>query len=105
MSPRNHLGHTYRVLMRHHPFGYALYQPLLRDSESTKAKPGVCGILDDRGIWTPLFDLNDPPTLSEHQLCPAEDTSERLIRDGLRWEPMLSRGATKVNAGLGVTFP
>jgi hypothetical protein len=101
MSPQTELDHTYRRMMRHHPFGYALYKPLLRSS----LKPGSCGILDRRGFWTNLFDLNDPFSLSEHSLGSAEETSERLVEKGLTWGPKLSRGATKVDVGLGMTVP
>jgi hypothetical protein len=88
-------------MMRHHPFGYALYKPVLRSSMKT----GSCGILDGRGIWTPLFDLNDHSSLSNHLLSKAEDTPERLVEAGLTWDPKLSWGAVRVDIGLEATAP
>lgn len=99
MSSQKDLSDIYRRMMRHHPFGYALYKPLLRSS----VKPGSCGILH-RGSWTELFHLNDPSSLSKNLLSVAEDTSERLVEKGLIWDPKVSRGAKKIDIGSDLTL-
>ena len=82
--------------MRHHPFGYALYKPVLR----SLMKPGCCGYFNDSGFWIELFDLNELSSLSKYNLGHARDTSQQLREAEISWEPKISRGASKVDTGL-----
>ena len=96
MSPTQ-LDHRYRQMMRHHPFGYALYKPVLRSN----MKPGDAGIFNSGGFWTKILDLNQ----AEAPLDAVSDASERLVEQGLTWDPKLSRGAIKTKVGLDLTVP
>jgi hypothetical protein len=68
-------------------------------------RPGSCGILDDSGFWSLLFDLNDDLSLSSHGLGPSQGAFEELREAGITWGPKLSDGASMVCTGISVGTP
>ncbi|KAL2752088.1 hypothetical protein ACRALDRAFT_213567 [Sodiomyces alcalophilus JCM 7366] len=71
MAPPSGLDRLYRAMMKAHPFGYALYKPVLMSN----LHPGSCGYFDDAGFWHHAFDL--------------EDVKSNLVETDIDWDPKL----------------
>ena len=94
------LATKYLESMKHHPYGYALYEP----EPASVIYPGVCGYLNDLCQWQPIADLTDDEALTKDGLS----TPKALINapdSHHRWGPKLSNSvrSNKVDAKVGAS--
>ncbi|KAK5999137.1 hypothetical protein PT974_01526 [Cladobotryum mycophilum] len=56
MTDKSRLDRVYAQLMRHHPYGWALYKKVTK----REIFPGSCGYFDPEGDWQTIVDLTGP---------------------------------------------
>jgi hypothetical protein len=106
MAQGDDLAKVYAENMAHHPYGYALYKPVL----SSTLKPGSCGYFDTQGNWQPLVDLTSPNSLQKYGLSsPKEELESISPEENISWGPKVSRRVTEVNldisGGIRYVYP
>jgi hypothetical protein len=89
------LNTVYANAMKHHPYGYAMYEP----ESSSILKPGACGYLTASGVWTPLFYLNDADSLARRGFTPFDGFKPAPL-SRREWGPKTSSHVT--SRALGV---
>lgn len=98
MAPN--LATRYLESMKHHPYGYAFYEP----EAASEVRPGTCGYLNEFCQWQPIADLTDVNDLQKKgltepaDLIAAKDSSHE-------WGPKLSHSvrSAKLNVNLGAS--
>ncbi|MCJ1246416.1 hypothetical protein MMC30_003623 [Trapelia coarctata] len=102
MASQESLNFVYAEQMKHHPQGYALYEPI-----STEVlKPGACGYFDRYGSWNVVAQLDDPESLQKHGfLDPSEELQADHDKRKVVWGPKCSVGVkgAKVDVEVGVS--
>lgn len=97
MSHRESLNRLYAEQMKHHPQGYALYEPI----STALLKPGACGYFDNFGSWNPIAQLDDSESLEQRGFrCPSEELEEAKDRTNIIWGPKCSMGVKAVKLEL-----
>lgn len=81
------LHRQYLEHMRHHPYGYALYEP----QSAELMYPGCCGYFDTTGYWTPLVDLSNLDALKQHGIQTEAPFINRAPGDQRSWGPKTTK--------------
>ncbi|TFK44651.1 hypothetical protein BDQ12DRAFT_673333 [Crucibulum laeve] len=93
------LDQEYADMMKNHPFGIALYQPLPQQL----FHPGCCGYFDSFGQWNPIVELDDTESLKKLGLAPVDDELQKAPAEtDIRWGPKISQRARAVKVGMSV---
>jgi hypothetical protein len=89
MAQHQSLNIVYAEQMKHHPQGYALYEPI----STNLLKPGACGYFDDFGNWNKIAQLDDKESLLKHGLTlTSEPLEEADDKTNIAWGPKCSVG-------------
>jgi hypothetical protein len=90
----------YRISMKTHPYGYALFEP----QDHTRLRPGMLGFLDEYRHWHPLLDLTDPKLIAAAGFTPLEF---QLLSepDSRQWGPLTASTVkeNKIDFGGGIS--
>lgn len=93
MPDDSRIDRVYAQVMRHHPYGWALYKKVTRRDMF----PGSCGYFDPEGDWRGIADLNDPPELAKQGWkMPHDDMRFPQPPDSVVWGPK-SSGSVNFN--------
>ena len=99
MTAGQSLNRIYAEQMKHHPQGYALYEPF----STTSLKPGACGYFDDYGTWNPIVQLDDNESLIKRGFEPPdEELEEADDNTNIVWGPKCSSGVKGVKVDIPV---
>ncbi|KAI1744740.1 hypothetical protein F4680DRAFT_468615 [Xylaria scruposa] len=96
MSNRS-VSEFYCKSMRHHRFGYALYEP----APCLHLYPGVVGYLDENQHWNPILDLNDTAKVKAEGYTPL-GYLQRAVPDTCRCGPLVADEVLANEVALGV---
>jgi hypothetical protein len=97
MTGTNELDQVYLTLMKHHPYGKAIYKPL----STSSFHPGIVGYFDSVGNWNPIADLSAVEASSPATFTPPP--SDKLVRapsEPQTWGPRLGTQTTCREIGL-----
>ncbi len=101
MTSQRTLATHYAEQMRHHAYGYAIYEP----ASSADLRPGSCGYFDESGGWTTIAQLDDVEELKREGFEPP--TSLEAVEDKIKrsWHPKCSAGVAATELDLGIGIP
>lgn len=84
MTDKSRLDRVYAQLLRHHPYGWALYKKVTKRD----VFPGCCGYFDTDGDWHGLVDLNAGPNLtSQGWMIPDAGIINEKSPESMTWGP------------------
>lgn len=93
MPDESRIDRVYAQLMRHHPYGWALYKKITRRDMF----PGSCGYFDSEGDWCGIADLNNRQDLAEQGWkMPDNRIGSTQPPQSVKWGPKIS-GSVKSN--------